>query len=73
MGTPDGGLQSLDDAIRDAIGNHDTRRWRKILSATTAATVATAAVSSLGTKPKSRSYQRLRKPSWMPPATFPIA
>lgn len=49
VGIPDGGLQSLDDAIRDAIGDRDTRRWRKILSATTAATVATAAVDSLGT------------------------
>lgn len=74
VGTPEGGLQSFEEAIRDAIGDRDTRRWRKILSATTAATAATAAIGSLGTKPKSRSYQRLRKPSWMPPAAaFPIA
>ena len=46
---------------------------RAPILATSAMTVAAAAVGSLGTRPDSAWYQRLEKPSWQPPGiAFPL-
>ncbi|WP_219468319.1 TspO/MBR family protein [Nonomuraea rhizosphaerae] len=46
---------------------------KKTLLSTALATGAAAAIGSLATTPKSAWYQRLRKPSWQPPArAFPL-
>lgn len=73
VGAPSGGHTSFPDAVKRAVKNVDTRKWRRILGATTAAVVATAAAGSLATDPTSRWYRTLRKPAFQPPAwVFPV-
>lgn len=73
LGEPDGGLQSFEEAVLAAVRTTDTRRWRRTLVATSAATAVAAVSGVLATDTTSRWYRTLRKPSWMPAgAIFPL-
>ncbi|MGO4597034.1 tryptophan-rich sensory protein [Terrabacter sp. 2RAF25] len=68
-----GGLTDFDTAVRSAMGDvpPDTA-WRN-LALTGAAVAASAIAGSLATRPDSRWYKALDKPSWQPPPiAFPI-
>ncbi len=73
VGTPDGGLQSLREAIRLAVEGVDTGRWMRTVRRVGGAVALTALAGSLLTDPDSRWYRSLRKPAWQPPGlAFPV-
>lgn len=74
VGTPPGGNQGFDEAVRKASRRLDTRRSRRTLVRTGAAVATTAVIGTLLTDPDNRWYQKLDKPAWQPPKlAFPIA
>lgn len=74
VGTPVGGNQGFEEAVRTAVRGVDTRRWRKVLGATSGVVLACAVVGSFLSDPQNRWYRSLDLPSWQPPAAaFPIA
>lgn len=74
VGTPEGGNQTFEEAVEIAARGTDPRRYGRIANAVFGGVLATAVAGSLFTAPDSRSYKRLKKPSWQPPAAvFPLA
>lgn len=65
---PEGGGRGLDEAMRDAAGDHDPWAFARILALTSVAVGLTAAVGGIATQPGSRWYTSLDKPRWQPPA-----
>lgn len=73
VGPPPGGEKGFEEAVRRAVQGQDTRRWRRVLGATSAAVALTAVAGSLVTDPQSRWYRHLDTPAWQPPGwVFPI-
>ncbi|MCU1538275.1 MAG: TspO/MBR family protein [Humibacillus sp.] len=68
-----GGYTDFDTAVRKAMRTATPDTALRNLALASAATVATAVVGSLATKPDSRWYRSLDLPDWQPPAlAFPI-
>lgn len=73
VGTPPGGNQSFEDAVRDAVESSETRRWTKVFTGVSVGVGACAVVGSVLTQPKNAWYKSLDLPSWQPPAlAFPL-
>lgn len=73
VGTPGEGLQSFETAIREALREVDSRRWRRTAAVVGGAVAACAITGSLLVQTDNPWYRRLDLPSWQPPAAvFPV-
>lgn len=73
VGTPEGGNQSFEEAIRAATADLDTGRWMRTVRYCAAAVGSCMLAGSILTDPQGRWYTQLKKPSWQPPGwVFPL-